>query len=86
MTSKLCLVPDDVLPILGCPGVLSPELVEAMANMAQLRNLIVHLYWTVDHTRVHESLPRRTATLESFVEEVGRWLDRQTGRGPLRRR
>jgi uncharacterized protein YutE (UPF0331/DUF86 family) len=48
-----------------------------MADMARLRNLIVHLYSTIDHTRIHESLPRRTATLESFVEEVGRWLARQ---------
>jgi uncharacterized protein YutE (UPF0331/DUF86 family) len=68
----------DVFRILGRAGVLSPELVEAMADMARWRNLIVHLYWTIDHARIHESLPRRTA---SFVEEVGRWLARQTGRG-----
>jgi uncharacterized protein YutE (UPF0331/DUF86 family)/predicted nucleotidyltransferase len=67
----------DVFRILGRAGVLSPELVEAMADMARLRNLILHLYSTIDHTRIHESLPRRTATLESFVEEVGRWLARQ---------
>jgi uncharacterized protein YutE (UPF0331/DUF86 family)/predicted nucleotidyltransferase len=71
----------DVFRILGRAGVLSPELVEAMADMARLRNLIVHLYSTIDHARIHESLPRRIATLESFVEEVGRWLERQ-GRKP----
>ena len=71
----------DVLRILGRAGVLSPELVEALADMARWRNLIVHLYSTIDHTRIHESLPRRIATLESFVEEVGRWLERQ-GREP----
>jgi uncharacterized protein YutE (UPF0331/DUF86 family)/predicted nucleotidyltransferase len=71
----------DVFRILGGAGILSRSVAEGMADMARLRNLIVHLYWTIDHTRIHESLPRRIATLESFVEEVGRWLDRQTGRG-----
>lgn len=69
----------DVFRILGRAGVLSPQLADAMGDMARLRNLIVHLYWTVDHARLYDTLPQRIATLESFVQEVSQWLDRQAG-------
>ena len=64
----------EVFQILGQAGILSPQVAEAMADLARLRNLLVHLYWRVDHARLHESLPQRIRTLESFVEDVSRWL------------
>ncbi|MDR7410057.1 MAG: DUF86 domain-containing protein [Armatimonadota bacterium] len=64
----------EVFRILGQAGILSPQVAEAMADLARLRNLLVHLYWRVDHARLHESLPQRIRTLESFVEDVSRWL------------
>jgi len=67
----------EVFRILGQAGVLSPQVAEAMADLARLRNLLVHLYWRVDHARLHESLPQRIRTLQSFVEDVGRWLTGQ---------
>lgn len=64
----------EVFRILGQAGILSPQVAEAMADLARLRNLLVHLYWRVDHARLHESLPQRIRTLESFVEDVSHWL------------
>lgn len=67
----------EVFHILGQAGVLSLQVAEAMADLARLRNLLVHLYSRVDHARLHESLPQRIRTLESFVEDVSRWLTGQ---------
>lgn len=67
----------EVFRILGQAGVLSPQVAEAMADLARLRSLLLHLYWRVDHAQLHESLPQRIRTLDSFVEDVSLWLTGQ---------
>jgi uncharacterized protein YutE (UPF0331/DUF86 family) len=51
-------------------GCLEPELGRHMAQIAALRNLLVHRYWDIDDRRVHASLPGDTATLDSFAAAV----------------
>lgn len=42
--------------------------------MARFRNLLVHLYWEIDHKRVHESLSRRIEALKTFVKRIVEWM------------
>jgi uncharacterized protein YutE (UPF0331/DUF86 family) len=46
-----------------------------MAEMARFRNLLVHVYWVINHERVYDSLPARVAALKSFVQDVARWME-----------
>lgn len=64
----------DVFRILQEAQILPVELAEAMMEMARFRNLLVHLYWQIDHERVYQSLPGRLANLESFAQHIARWL------------
>lgn len=66
----------DVFRILGEAGILPQELANQMQDMARFRNLLVHLYWTIDHERVFNTLPNRIAILEQFVHSIGEWLAR----------
>lgn len=64
----------DVFRVLADADILPREFVQQMMEMATLRDLLVHVYWAVDHERVYASLPARLATLESFVRHLARWL------------
>lgn len=55
-------------------GVISSQLTDEMADMARFRSLLVHLYWTVDHQLVYDTMPARLATLERFVREITAYL------------
>jgi uncharacterized protein YutE (UPF0331/DUF86 family) len=50
------------------------ECAEAMVDMARLCNLLVHLYWQLDHERIYDSLQGRFASLEAFANHIGQWL------------
>lgn len=69
----------DVFRILGEAGILPQDLTEPMQDMARFRNLLVHLYWTIDHERVFNSLPHRISVLERFVQILASWLSQQKG-------
>jgi uncharacterized protein YutE (UPF0331/DUF86 family)/predicted nucleotidyltransferase len=64
----------DVFRVLGDNGVLPNALVRQMADMARFRNLLVHVYWAIDHERVHNALADRLAILDSFVRTIAGWL------------
>ena len=66
----------DVFRLLREARVLPDELAQEMSDMARLRNLLVHVYWELDHVRIHESLPARLKTLEGFTERVAKWLEK----------
>jgi uncharacterized protein YutE (UPF0331/DUF86 family) len=57
--------------------VISVQLAEDMAAMARFRNLLVHLYWTVDHQLVYDTMATRLATLPP-VHAGSRRLPRYT--------
>ena len=64
----------DVFRRLGEEGILSSDITDRMMDMAKLRNLLVHLYWRIEHERIYNSLPRRIAALEEFCRQIAEWL------------
>ncbi len=64
----------DVFGILGEARIIPFDLAGQMADMARFRNLLVHVYWQIDHGRVYDSLPARLGTLEAFASHIAQWL------------
>ena len=64
----------DVFRILGEYQILTIPLTEQIMDMARFRNLLVHVYWEIDHRRVYDSLPDRLETLETFVLSIIQWI------------
>ena len=62
-------VPDDYA---GCfvslerGGLIDPDLSGRLQRMARFRNLLVHVYWTVDYDRVFDILERHLGDLRAF--------------------
>ncbi|MEZ8220332.1 Uncharacterized conserved protein YutE, UPF0331/DUF86 family [Candidatus Fervidibacteria bacterium JGI MDM2 JNZ-1-D12] len=67
----------DVFIILAEAQVLPNDLAQRMMDMARFRNLLVHLYWGIDHKRVYESLPQRIEILKAFVKRIAEWMKEQ---------
>ncbi|MBM3236624.1 DUF86 domain-containing protein [Candidatus Poribacteria bacterium] len=51
-------------------NLISSDLAEKMADMARFRNLLVHLYWRIDHEKIYEGMEARIETLEKFTREI----------------
>ena len=47
----------------------------AVNDMARFRNLIVHLYWKEDNSRVFQIIRDDLEDLDAFRQQVGSWLD-----------
>jgi uncharacterized protein YutE (UPF0331/DUF86 family) len=56
----------DVFLVLADAGVIDAPYAETMAQMVQLRNRLVHLYWDVDPERMHHYLRDDVAHLERW--------------------
>ena len=56
--------------VLGEAGILAPDLSERLQRMARLRNLLVHVYWTVDHRQVHALIGRNLGDLRAFAAAI----------------
>ncbi len=56
--------------ILGDAGILDPDLTERLQRMARFRNLLVHVYWTVDHEQVHALIRRDLSDLRAFAAAI----------------
>lgn len=54
--------------------IISAQLAVDMADMARFRNLLVHIYWTVDHRLVYDTMTARIATLDQFMREIAAYL------------
>lgn len=65
----------DAFAVLRREGVLSEELATRMQDWAGLRNLLVHLYLTVDHERLYQILATELQQLEDFARAVIRELE-----------
>ena len=63
-----------VFTVLGEEGIVGRELAARMAELARFRNLIVHMYWRVDHARVFSEMAERIRALEEFQDSVRRFL------------
>jgi uncharacterized protein YutE (UPF0331/DUF86 family)/predicted nucleotidyltransferase len=64
----------DVFRALAEAKILPGELAQQMMDMARFRNLLVHVYWALDHERVYDSLSGRVTTLEAFSRHIALWL------------
>ena len=58
--------------ILASENIIPVELAERLGRMARFRNLLVHLYWEVDDSRVWDILQSSLEDLETYLEEVGK--------------
>jgi uncharacterized protein YutE (UPF0331/DUF86 family) len=56
----------DVFLILARTGYLDDEYARRMSEMVSFRNLIVHVYWTIDVQRLYRYLHEDVALFESF--------------------
>ena len=63
-----------VFTVLGEEGIVGRELAARMAELARFRNLVVHMYWRVDHARVFSEMAERIRALEEFQDSVRRFL------------
>lgn len=70
----------EVFRVLGEAKIVPWELVQQMVDMAKLRNLLVHVYWAIDHERLYDSLAARLRALEAFAQHIVRWLREQEKR------
>lgn len=59
-------------------GILDRGLAARMAELARFGNLLVCLYWRVDHTQVFRRMEERIRLLEEFQESIRAFLRRQT--------
>ena len=55
-------------------GVIGSELSTRLQRMARFRNLLVHVYWTIDYSRVYDTLHGDLNDLEEFSRIVAALL------------
>lgn len=60
----------DSFVVLGEAGLLEPDLVERLKEMARFRNVLVHQYADVDDVRVVTILDTRLGELDQFCRQV----------------
>lgn len=56
-------------------GVISKGLSERLINMVKIRNLLVHVYWKIDPSKVYDYLRTGLEDLRQFSEEIVSYLD-----------
>src|SRR5574341_108690 len=71
----------DVFRVLCESKVIPGQIAEQMMDMARFRNLLVHVYWAIDHEKVYDSLEKRNATLKTFAVHIAEWLRDHETRG-----
>ncbi len=64
----------DAIRLLGQSGYLQPDLVQRLAPMAGLRNILVHDYLDVDRVRIHALLQDCLEDFEQFATQIGQRL------------
>lgn len=62
----------DCFVILGKEEIISEELSKRLANMAKLRNMLVHIYWEIDDEIVFNIITENLEDLEEFLDKVNR--------------
>ena len=55
-------------------GLLPQELSQSLQRMARFRNMLVHVYWTVDYGQVYRILQGHLGDLRAFVRAIGNLL------------
>jgi uncharacterized protein YutE (UPF0331/DUF86 family) len=65
----------DVGKTLGDKGVVPPDLGQQLQSMAGMRNVLVHLYWDVDHAKLYQAVTKELDRFRQCVEHIFRYLD-----------
>lgn len=60
--------------ILGEAGIIPQELSRDLQKMARFRNMLIHLYWTIDYERLYDILREDLDDLRKFVRAIGKLL------------
>jgi len=63
-----------VFAVLAEEGIVSRELAGKMAELARFRNLLVHLYWSVDQQAIFRRMGERIRVLEGFQARIRDYL------------
>ena len=50
--------------------IVAPDLAERLQRMARFRNLLVHVYWNLDHRQVHKTMREDLGDLRAFAAAV----------------
>lgn len=64
----------DCFAVLQELGVVSSGLAARLQKMARFRNLVVHLYWQVDDTKVYDIIQSDLDDLKEFQEAVAAFI------------
>ena len=60
----------DCFAVLGEAGLVAPDLAERLQRMAKFGNLLVHVYWNVDHRQVHKAMREDPGDLRAFAAAI----------------
>lgn len=60
----------DCFAVLGEAGLVAPDLAERLQRMAKFRNLLVHVYWNIDHRQVHQAMREDLDDLRAFAAVI----------------
>jgi uncharacterized protein YutE (UPF0331/DUF86 family) len=56
--------------LLTTAGVISSDLGERLQRMARFRNLLVHVYWKVDYSKIYDVIHRDLPDLRDFARAI----------------
>lgn len=65
----------DVGKILQEKGIVPGDLGNRLQGMAGMRNILVHLYWDIDHALLYRTIVEELETFERFIEHIFRYLE-----------
>jgi uncharacterized protein YutE (UPF0331/DUF86 family) len=64
----------ETMDVLREQGLLDADLAERLKDWMGFRNVLVHFYLTIDHTRSHEAIQEDLGDLEEFARRMARLL------------
>jgi len=64
----------DAMEVLREEGILTDDLAARMAAWMGFRNVLVHFYLSIDHSRVHEAITSGLSDLEDFARSMAALL------------
>lgn len=65
----------DCFVILGELNLFSDEFVEKLKRMAKFRNLLVHLYWTVDNSKVFHIIKENISDIRKYIQGIKKFIE-----------
>jgi uncharacterized protein YutE (UPF0331/DUF86 family) len=65
----------DTFKVLAEKGVFESAFTDTLKEMAKFRNRLVHLYWEIDDSQVHEILQNRLNDFKLFLDSIAAFLE-----------